>query len=373
MTSTDSNGSSSDVPKRSKKHHIGKKQILYIVLPLLLINAGIAHTIIGQIKIKANASVTEVKDDTTVLANEGEVADDTAAQDEIVADDQPVITIYKVKSGDTLSGIADKFNISINTIRWANDLTEKTSKIAIGDELVILPVTGVEYKVKKGDTLSGIALKFDASQDDILKYNDIEAGAIKIGTELIIPNAEPITAPAKAPAKVVAKTPIKPTATKSTTTTTTKTSSETANVATTDTKEKEDDKKSEDEEKPAPTKTTYVNPIPAGVLTQRIHDGNAVDFGAAIGTPVKASAAGTVIIAKAGNNGGYGTYIVITHADGSQTLYGHLSKLSVAAGDKVDQGETIGLSGNTGKSTGPHLHFKIINGPRNPFASLALH
>lgn len=369
MTSTDSNGSSSDVPKRSKKHHIGKKQILYIVLPLLLINAGIAHTIIGQIKIKANASTTEVKDDTTVLATEGEVADDTAVEDEIVADDQPVITIYKVQSGDTLSGIADKFNISINTIRWANDLTEKTSKIAIGDELVILPVTGVEYKVKKGDTLSGIALKFDASQDDILKYNDIEAGAIKIGTELIIPNAEPIVAPAKAPTKAVAKTPAKPAAA----TTTAKTTSETAKVATTDTKEKEDDKKTDEEEKPTPNKTTYVNPIPGGVLTQRIHDGNAVDFGASIGTPVKASAAGTVIIAKAGNNGGYGTYIVITHADGSQTLYGHLSKLSVAAGDKVDQGETIGLSGNTGKSTGPHLHFKIINGPRNPFASLALH
>lgn len=368
MTTIDPSGSSSDVPKRSKKSSIGKKQILYVVLPLLLINAGIAHTVIGQIKIKANAEVIQqVKDETATIATADDASSDNAEEAEIAEEQVPIITAYTVRSGDTLSGIADKFNISINTIRWANDLTSK-STIKPGDELVILPVTGVKYTVKKGDTLSGIATKFDIDQDDILTYNDIDASKIKVGANIVLPGAEPIAAPVKAPTKAVAKTPAKPA---TPTSTTTKATSETAKVAVADTKEESKD--SDDEGTSAPTKTTYVNPIPGGVLTQRIHDGNAVDFGAAIGTTVRASAAGTVIIAKAGNNGGYGTYVVITHPGGSQTLYGHLSKLSVAAGDKVDQGETIGLSGNTGKSTGPHLHFKIINGPRNPFASLALH
>jgi murein DD-endopeptidase MepM/ murein hydrolase activator NlpD len=132
--------------------------------------------------------------------------------------------------------------------------------------------------------------------------------------------------------------------------------------------------KEADDEKPV-SKTTFINPIPGGVLTQRIHDGNAVDFGAPIGTPVLASAAGTVLIAKgSGYNGGYGNYIVINHSNGSQTLYGHLSQVSVSVGETVSQGQKIGLSGNSGKSTGPHLHYKESNtGARNTFVNLPLH
>ncbi len=354
----DTPGTSTDVPKRSKKHFfrdIGKKQIIYIIVPLLLINAGIAHTIADQIKIKANAETPfiEVKDEST-SADSADLADtDSTEESEIVSEgEDTVITTYVVKSGDTLSGIADKFNITINTIRWANDLTEKTSKINIGDELVILPVSGVEHTVKKGETLSGIAAKYDASQEDILKYNDIEKDAIKVGTELIIPGAEPIAV--KAPAKKVVATK------------TTSPSTTTKVVATTATT------KDDDDEKEPTASSSYSTPV-HGILTQGLHDGNAVDFGVSVGTTVSAFKSGVVTIAKSsGYNGGYGNYIVISHEGSCQTQYSHLSSVSVAVGDKVSMGETIGRSGNTGRSTGPHLHFNARNCGGNPFSKFKI-
>jgi murein DD-endopeptidase MepM/ murein hydrolase activator NlpD len=89
-----------------------------------------------------------------------------------------------------------------------------------------------------------------------------------------------------------------------------------------------------------------------------MHEG--IDWSCPVGTAVKASCAGT--IASAGWSNGYGYCITITHSDGKQTRYGHLSKILVSAGDKVTQGEKIALSGNTGRSTGPHVHFEIIVG-----------
>lgn len=352
MVQQETPGMSSDVPKRTRHffRDIGKKQIIYIVLPLLLVNAGVAHLLVRQVAIRASAH-NEVKDVSSSLSDVGSVTDDQAPEDNIHAD--PIITTYVVRSGDTLSGIADKFNITINTIRWANDLTSK-SAIRPGDELVILPVSGIEYTVKKGDTLSGIAARFDASQEDILSYNDVDKDAIKVGTELIIPGGEPtiVKVPEK---KVVKPVPV----TKVTTSSVTK-----AAVSSKDS-----------DDKPVVSKTTFTNPIPGGVLTQRIHDGNAVDFGAPIGTPVLASADGIVLIAKgSGYNGGYGNYIVINHTNGSQTLYGHLSQVFVSVGDSVSQGQKIGLSGNSGRSTGPHLHYLEKNtGARNTFVNLPLH
>jgi murein DD-endopeptidase MepM/ murein hydrolase activator NlpD len=88
-----------------------------------------------------------------------------------------------------------------------------------------------------------------------------------------------------------------------------------------------------------------------------------VDFGAPVGTPVLASASGKVIVAKpSGYNGGYGKYVVVEHDNGTQTLYAHLSSVLVVVDDEVTKGEKIALSGNTGRSTGPHLHFEVRGG-----------
>jgi murein DD-endopeptidase MepM/ murein hydrolase activator NlpD len=96
-----------------------------------------------------------------------------------------------------------------------------------------------------------------------------------------------------------------------------------------------------------------------------------VDFGVPLGTEIKAAADGVVV--QAGTNGGYGNSVTIDHGGGMETLYGHLSKVLVSAGQKVKQGDVIGLSGSTGKSTGPHLHFEIRkNGqPVDPMSYLS--
>ena len=95
----------------------------------------------------------------------------------------------------------------------------------------------------------------------------------------------------------------------------------------------------------------------------RLHAG--IDIAAPVGTPIYAARAGTVLVA--GTQSGYGTTVVVDHGD-MDTLYGHQSRLAVRAGASVDQGQLIGYVGNTGQSTGPHLHFETRYGgsPRNP-------
>lgn len=83
-----------------------------------------------------------------------------------------------------------------------------------------------------------------------------------------------------------------------------------------------------------------------------------VDIGTPMGTPVLAAKSGTVTWASW--NGGYGNCIIISHGNGNSTLYGHLSGYNVSTDQQVTQGQVIGYSGNTGNSTGPHLHFGII-------------
>ena len=111
-------------------------------------------------------------------------------------------------------------------------------------------------------------------------------------------------------------------------------------------------------------------PVAGGIITQGLHGWNAVDIGAPKGTPIYAAAAGTVIVAKSNGawNGGYGNYVVISHPNGTETLYAHMSKVETSAGASVGQGETIGLVGMTGMATGNHLHFEV-RGAANPFAN----
>jgi murein DD-endopeptidase MepM/ murein hydrolase activator NlpD len=100
-----------------------------------------------------------------------------------------------------------------------------------------------------------------------------------------------------------------------------------------------------------------------------MHGYNAVDLGAPVGTPITAAASGKVITSKQGGwNGGYGNMVVISHDNGTQTLYSHLSSNVVYSGQWVSAGEVIGYVGSTGHSTGPHLHFEV-RGDTNPLAS----
>lgn len=235
------------------------------------------------------------------------------------------ISIYVVKEGDTLSGIADMFDVSVNTIKWSNNISPKGT-IRVGQTLTILPITGIKYTVKKGDTLASIAKAHHGDVTEIANYNNIEGGLV-VGNEILIPNGE-ITAPPAPKVKTVASQ-----------------GASSASYA-----------------------GYYMRPISGGTRTQGIHGYNGVDLASTVGTPIMAAAAGDVIIAKQGGwNGGYGSYVVIRHDNGTQTLYAHALSVSVGVGERVSQGQVIGAVGNSGRSTGAHVHFEIRGGPRNPF------
>lgn len=244
------------------------------------------------------------------------------------AKDHPVsdqISLYIVREGDTLSTIAKMFGVSINTIRWNNDI--KGTGISPGQTLTILPVSGVRHTVKSGDTLKSIAKLYKADIADIERYNDItDSTKLKKGDVVIVPDGE--IAPAAS------------------------SSSGSSQVRfVTSTKD---------------YSGFFMRPT-TGPKTQGIHGNNGIDIAPPLGTPIVAAASGTVLISKgSGWNGGYGSYVVIKHSNGTQTLYAHMSKDVVEQGSTVEQGQIIGYVGATGKSTGAHLHFEV-RGAKNPF------
>lgn len=235
------------------------------------------------------------------------------------------ISIYVVREGDSISKIAKMFGVSTNTIIWANDLG-RNAVIAPGQTLVILPISGVQHTVAKGDTIQSIAKKYNGDADEIISYNNLDVdGALAVGTEITIPDgviSAPSVAPSTSPKRISG----------------------------------------------LPEYAGYfLKPIIGAKKTQGIHGYNGVDFGAPAGTEILAAASGQVIVSRSGAwNGGYGNYIVIKHANGTQTLYAHNSANYVSVGSNVSQGQVIGLVGSTGRSTGPHLHFEV-RGAVNPF------
>lgn len=248
------------------------------------------------------------------------------------------ISVYTVRGGDTLPQIAKMFDVSVNTILWANGLNKK-DKIKEGDALVILPVNGLKYVVKKGDTLKGIAKKFDADVIEIERFNGLELDSkISSGDMIIIPNAELEEVSITKKSTSTGLLPLH------------------AWGAT---------RLQKGFDGPL-QEGYYIRPVKGCVRTQGLHGRNGVDIGCPVGTPLLAAASGTVIVARTGGwNGGFGNYIVIKHPNGTQTLYGHLQKVSVTTGESVSQGQVIGAVGNTGRSTGSHVHFEV-RGAKNP-------
>ena len=246
--------------------------------------------------------------------------------------------VHVVKSGETIAQIANMFNVSANTVRWANDL-KVGDKLTEGQVLVILPISGVQHTIKKGQTLESIAKLYKADAGDIASFNGITDNTqLAVGDELIIPDAEMSDEGGDKPVSDVKATAAKD--------------------------------QNYYASHPAIKNIAgyFINPLPNGHLTQGLHDHYAIDIGSPKGTPIHASASGTVLFARSGWNGGYGNLVIIKHSNGTETYYAHQSKIATHAGDHVSQGEVIGYVGSTGHSTGPHLHFEV-RGARNPGVS----
>ncbi|MEK7118077.1 MAG: M23 family metallopeptidase [Patescibacteria group bacterium] len=238
--------------------------------------------------------------------------------------DNGQISIYVVREGDTSSSVAKMFDVSVSTVVWANNLS-RAAELQIGQTLVILPISGVQYTVKNGDTIVSIAKKFKGDPDEIRSYNGILGDKLDIGLVIIIPDGvSSVPAPALSGRLRAASGP------------------------------------SYD--------GYYAAPLPAGYRkTQGLHGYNGVDLALYRGAPVLSAAGGQVIVARAsGYNGGYGKYVVVAHSNGTQTVYSHLDSVAVKAGDVMASGELLGTVGSTGRSTGPHLHFEV-RGAKNPF------
>lgn len=243
------------------------------------------------------------------------------------AQDKKEVINYVVQAGDTLQSIANSYNISVNTLLWANDLTS-SSTIKVGQSLAILPTDGVLHVVKSGDTVSGIAQTYKTKPDDIVVYNSLASqDDIYIGDILIVPGG---AMPKQASPSV----------------------------------------------NQIPLASNYFIFPAEGRISQGLHYYNAVDIANKCGAPIYAAAAGVVQRASGSGayNGGMGNYITILHGNGTVTYYGHLMAVLVKPGDKVYTGQNIALVGGqpgmagAGRSTGCHLHFQVI-GAKNPLSA----
>ncbi len=248
-----------------------------------------------------------------------------------ISTDRSEAESYTVAGGDTLSSIASDYDLSINTLLWANNLSV-SSVLQPGDTLTILPLDGVKHTVLSGDTIAQIAYDYDIDQDEILDYNGMSSGAIlSIGDELIIPGGE-VQATTRSTSSAISSL-------FSTPTTTTTTTSVTSTQA---------------------TGTGYLLwPTDLRVITQYYgwrHSG--LDVDCYYDNYNYASDNGYVTFS--GWNGGYGYVIDIDHGNGIMTRYAHNSALYVSSGQYVTVGQAIGLCGTTGYSTGTHLHYEVI-------------
>ncbi|MFW6022986.1 MAG: peptidoglycan DD-metalloendopeptidase family protein [Halanaerobiaceae bacterium] len=223
---------------------------------------------------------------------------------------------HTVKQGESLWNIARGYNIDMDTLIGANDIND-IDTIRPGDKITILPIKGILYKVNPGESISSVINKFDISLDKVISANGIQdTEPITPGTMLLLPGAKP---------KFGYKDRIK---------------------------------------------KRFIRPVPGHISSHfgrrwgKMHEG--VDFPVCTGTSVKAAGSGRVTYS--GWVRGYGKTIIIEHQQGFKTLYAHNSQLLVQTGKYVSVGEIIAKSGNTGNSTGPHLHFEVqVNGrPVNP-------
>jgi len=243
------------------------------------------------------------------------------------------VTKYTVQSGDTLSSIGKRFNVTVDTIRYANTISD-IGYLKVGQEIDIPPVNGVVYKVVSGDTIASIAKKYKVSEQAIADFNYLSKPFILTsGQELVLPNAN-IPAPVVAtPVQVVPGSTVNPTYTGAAYTFIPYADHGNAGNG------------------------NFIWPTNNRYITQYFswyHP--AIDI--AVQSPIYAADSGIVIRSGWWTNG-YGFAVQIDHRNGYVTTYAHMSVLKASVGDEVNQGDLIGIMGSTGRSTGPHVHFSI--------------
>jgi len=237
--------------------------------------------------------------------------------------------IYRVKRGDTPGAIADQFGIKPETLLGGNPfLSQVSNALQTDTELIILPVDGLIHDVKPGETLEGVAARYGVPVDDIIAYspNNLEFPyRLQPDTQIVVPGAVREVFVWKPPTIADVNS-----------------SFEGRGV------------------QPIIVGTgTFIWPITSRNFTQYFWYGHpGIDVAAAEGSPVIASDTGTVTFAG-WNIYGYGNLVVVNHGNGYETFYAHMSSINVVPGQIVYQGNRVGAVGNTGNSSGPHLHLEV--------------
>lgn len=245
------------------------------------------------------------------VSSEGE----TQADRENTLDPMPLVVTHTVNSGETLWDIARKYNVTMDTIIVANQLTN-VHRLRVGQVLKVPTQDGVLYTVRPGDSLWTISRRFNSDADKVVQQNGLsDPSRLRIGQELFIPGMAAVEASRYQLVGPDGK-----------------------------------------------LRAAFLRPVTGGWISSRfgsrwgrLHAG--VDIAVPTGTPVRAAADG--VVKFSGRNGGYGLLVTIDHGEKVETRYGHNSRLIVQKGQKVKAGQIIAYSGNTGNSTGPHVHFEI--------------
>lgn len=237
-------------------------------------------------------------------------------QEAAVVQERPLLLTHVVQRGETLWDIARRYGIDVDTIVAANDLVD-INRLQVGQQLKILTVRGALHTVRRGESLWDIARAYEVSMDEIVAANRLaDPSRLQVSQQLIIPGAQAQAAALRREALVSSSGQLL---------------------------------------------RNFDWPLTGRISSRfgprwgRMHQG--LDIAVPTGTPVRAAAAGTVTYA--GAMGGYGNIVIIDHGNRVETRYAHNSRIVVRVGQRVKRGEVIAYSGNTGNSTGPHLHFEI--------------
>jgi murein DD-endopeptidase MepM/ murein hydrolase activator NlpD len=225
---------------------------------------------------------------------------------------------YEVQPGDTVSGVAERFGIGVDHILWNNvDVIEDADSLSIGAVLQVPGVEGIIHSARLGDTASDLAVEYDSTTEAIVEFEANGFGGnpdnLPIGALILVPGGRRIPPPAEAVS-------------------------------------------------PAPNVEAATWAWPATGRLTNVFGGRhplGIDISMVVGTPLRAAMSGQVVFVGGSACCSYGYHVIIDHGEGYETLYAHLSEVYVSTGQWVSGGEIIARSGNTGYSTGPHLHFEV--------------
>ena len=295
-----------------------------LFVSLSLVNHHKNHTGPLKLQIEGSEDIEALNKLMATFAREGNIDYDETGNllDVDIPSVKPVFTqpvtfqTYKVRSGDTISGIAKKFGLTnISTLISVNDIGN-VRQLAAGQKLKIPSIDGIVYTVKKGDSLSTITGKYKISLEQLLDVNELTSETLTAGQQLFLPGAAMDANSLRNAMGELFRMPIAA------------------------------------KFRWSSPYGYRIDPI-AGVKS--FH--TATDMACPTGTPILAAMSGKVT--TTGINRVYGNYVIIDHGNGYQTLYAHMSKIIASKGQWVSQGTRIGLVGSTGYSTGPHLHFTV--------------